>query len=481
MPELSRGRRRLILAICCMSLFIVGLDNTIVNLALPSIQRDLHASVSSLQWTIDAYVLVLASLLMLAGSTGDRIGRRRTFQTGLTLFGIGSLLCSVAPNAGSLIAFRMVQAVGGSMLNPVAMSIITNTFTDNRERAKAIGVWGGVVGLSMALGPLVGGTLVETAGWQSIFWINVPVCVAAIILAAKFVPESRSPRPRRLDPVGQLLVIVLFAGLTYGIIEGPGHGWGSPEIIACFTLAVLAAVGLALYEPRRREPLLDLRFFRSIPFSGTTLIAISGFAALSGYLFLNALYLQQVRGMTPLEAGLLSLPSAALTAILAPISGRIVASRGARLPLIVAGIGLIVSGLLLTQLEADWSIAMLLLPYIAFGIGFGTLNAPITNTAVSGMPRAQAGVAAAVASTSRQLGAALGVAIIGSVVTSQVTGPFATGFTAASHLGWWIMTGCGVLVLAMGILTTSRWARRTADTAAATFESDEPRIPVTTS
>jgi len=464
-----------------MSLFIVGLDNTIVNLALPSIQRDLHASVSSLQWTIDAYVLVLASLLMLAGSTGDRIGRRRTFQTGLTLFGLGSLLCSVAPNAGWLIAFRMVQAVGGSMLNPVAMSIITNTFTDNRERARAIGVWGGVIGLSMALGPLVGGTLVETAGWQSIFWINVPVCVAAIILAARFVPESRSPYSRRLDPVGQLLVIVLFAGLTYGIIEGPNHGWGSLEIIGCFALAVLAAIGLALYEPRRREPLIDLRFFRSVPFSGTTLIAISGFAALSGYLFLNALYLQQVRGMTPLEAGLLSLPSAAITAVLAPLSGRVVATRGARLPLIVAGIGLIVSGLLLTQLDANWPIPLLLLPYVAFGIGFGTLNAPITNTAVSGMPRAQGGVAAAVASTSRQLGAALGVAIIGSVVTSHVSGPFATGFTPASHLGWWIMTGCGVLVLALGILTTSRWARRTADTAAATFSSDEPRIPVTTS
>ena len=481
MPELSRRRRQLVLAICCMSLFIVGLDNTIVNLALPAIQQDLKASVSSLQWTIDAYVLVLASLLMLAGSTGDRIGRRRTFQTGLTLFGLGSLLCSVAPNAGCLIAFRMVQAVGGSMLNPVAMSIISNTFTDGRERARAIGVWGGVVGLSMALGPLVGGALVESAGWRSIFWINVPVCLAAIILAARFVPESRSPRPRRLDPVGQLLVIVLFAGLTYGIIEGPGYGWASPQIIGCFTLAVLAAVGLALYEPRRRDPLLDPRFFRSFPFSGTTLIAISGFAALSGYLFLNALYLQQVRGLTPLEAGLLSLPSAAITAVLAPLSGRIVASRGARLPLIVAGLSITVSGLILTQLDVDWPIPLLLLPYVVFGIGFGTLNAPITNTAVSGMPRAQAGVAAAVASTSRQLGVALGVAIIGSVVTSHISGPFATGFTPASHLGWWIMTGCGVLVLAMGILTTSRWARRTADTAAASFESDEPRIPVTTS
>ena len=481
MPELSRRRRQLVLAICCMSLFIVGLDNTIVNLALPAIQHDLKASVSSLQWTIDAYVLVLASLLMLAGSTGDRIGRRRTFQTGLTLFGLGSLLCSVAPNAGCLIAFRMVQAVGGSMLNPVAMSIISNTFTDGRERAKAIGVWGGVVGLSMALGPLVGGALVESAGWRSIFWINVPVCLAAIILAARFVPESRSPRPRRLDPVGQLLVIVLFAGLTYGIIEGPGYGWASPQIIGCFTLAVLAAIGLALYEPRRRDPLLDPRFFRSFPFSGTTVIAISGFAALSGYLFLNALYLQQVRGLTPLEAGLLSLPSAAITAVLSPLSGRIVASRGARLPLIVAGLSITVSGLILTQLDVDWPIPLLLLPYVVFGIGFGTLNAPITNTAVSGMPRAQAGVAAAVASTSRQLGVALGVAIIGSVVTSHVSGSFAAGFTPASHLGWWIMTGCGVLVLAMGILTTSRWARRTADTAAASFESDEPRIPVTTS
>ncbi|MFC0431727.1 MFS transporter [Kutzneria buriramensis] len=481
MPELSRRRRQLVLAICCMSLFIVGLDNTIVNLALPAIQRDLHASVSSLQWTIDAYVLVLASLLMLAGSTADRVGRRRTFQTGLTLFGLGSLLCSVAPSAGALIAFRMVQAIGGSMLNPVAMSIITNTFTDARERAKAIGVWGGVVGLSMALGPLVGGTLVESAGWQSIFWINVPVCLAAIILAARFVPESRSPRPRRIDPVGQLLVIVLFAGLTYGIIEGPGHGWGSPEIIGCFALAALAALGIALYEPRRREPLLELRFFRSVPFSGTTLIAIAAFAALSGYLFLNALYLQQARGLSPLEAGLLSLPSAAVTAILSPLSGRWVANRGPRVPLIVAGLGMMASGLILTRLGLTWPIPLLLIPYVFFGIGFGVVNAPITNTAVSGMPRAQAGVAAAVASTSRQLGAALGVAIIGAVVTSHVAGPFPTGFTAASHLGWWIMVGCGGLVLSLGILTTSRWARRTADTAAATFDSDEPRIPVTTS
>src|SRR4051812_45380399 len=215
MLELSPRRRMLVLAICCMSLFIVGLDNTIVNIALPDIRHDLHAGVSGLQWTIDAYTLVLASLLMLSGSTADRIGRRRTFQAGLVLFSIGSLLCSIAPGLGWLVLFRTVQAAGGSMLNPVAMSIITNTFTDARERARAIGVWAGVVGISMALGPVVGGALVGTVGWRAIFWINIPVGVAAVVLTARFVPESRAARPRRIDPVGQALIAVMLASVTY--------------------------------------------------------------------------------------------------------------------------------------------------------------------------------------------------------------------------------------------------------------------------
>ncbi|MFC7109962.1 MFS transporter [Nonomuraea rubra] len=186
-----------------MSLFIVGLDNTIVNIALPAIRRDLSASVSGLQWVIDAYTVVLASLLMLAGSTGDRVGRRRTFQTGLALFTLGSVLCSLAPSLPWLVAARALQAVGGSMLNPVAMSIITNTFTEPRERARAIGVWGGVVGVSMALGPLVGGALVGSVGWQAIFWINLPVGVAAFVLCALFVPESRAPHPAGWTPSGR--------------------------------------------------------------------------------------------------------------------------------------------------------------------------------------------------------------------------------------------------------------------------------------
>jgi EmrB/QacA subfamily drug resistance transporter len=445
-----------------MSLFIVGLDNTIVNIALPSLRTDLHASTSGLQWTIDAYILVVGSLLILSGSTADRVGRRRTFQTGLALFTAGSLLCSVAPGLGWLIAFRALQAVGGSMLNPVAMSIITNTFTEPRERARAIGVWGGVVGFSMAVGPLLGGVLVGSLGWRSIFWINVPVGIAAILLAARFVPESKAEHPRRIDPVGQVLVLLMLTSVIYGIIEGPGRGWASPAIVGCFVLGAAALTALVLYEPRRDEPLLDPRFFRSAPFSGATVIAVCAFGALGGFLFLNSIYLQEVRGYTPLHAGLYTLPMALMTVIFAPLSGRLVGARGARLPLVLAGSAMALSMLPLTRLTADTSPVVLVAAYMVFGFGFAMVNSPITNTAVSGMPRAQAGVAAAIASTSRQVGGSLGVAVIGAAVVSGVHGSTAGGFAAASHAGWWIVFGCGLGVLTLGLLTTGRWARGTA-------------------
>jgi EmrB/QacA subfamily drug resistance transporter len=475
---LTAGRRMLILAICCMSLLIVGLDSTIVNVALPSIQRDLHTSVSGLQWIIDAYTLVLASFLMLSGSTADRVGRRRTFQTGLAAFTLGSLLCSLAPSLGWLVAFRMLQAVGGSMLNPVAMSIITNTFIEPRERARAIGIWGGVIGLSMALGPIVGGVLVETVGWRGIFWVNLPVGAAAIILTMLYVPESRAPRARPFDPVGQVLVILTLAALTYGIIEGPAAGWTSVKILACFAVALAALAGLIRYEPRHADPLIDLRFFRSAPFSGATVIAICAFAALGGFLLLSTLYLQNVRGYSALHAGLFMVPLAAMTMVGAPVSGRIVAARGPRLPLAVAGVAIIASGLMLTRLTATTPAAWLIVAFVLFGIGFGAVNAPITNTAVSGMPRAQAGVAAAIASTSRQVGLSLGVAVIGSAVVSALAGSFRAGFPAASHAGWWIVTGCGAAVLLLGLLTSGRWARGTAQrTADRLMPAAPPPVP----
>ncbi len=473
----SNRRRALILAICCMSLLIVGLDSTIVNVALPSIQHDLHAPVSGLQWTIDAYTLVLASFLMLAGSTGDRVGRRRTFQTGLAVFTLGSLLCSLAPGLGWLVAFRMMQAIGGSMLNPVAMSIITNTFTKPAERARAIGVWGGTVGLSMALGPIVGGVLVASVGWRGIFWVNIPVGLAALVLTALFVPESKAPRPRRVDPAGQVLVVVMLASLTYGIIEGPNAGWASARILGCFALAAVAAAGLVGYEPRRQEPLIDLRFFRSAPFSGATVIAVSAFASLGGFLFLNTLYLQDVRLDSAFQAGLYTLPMAAMTAVFAPLSGRIVGARGPRLPLTVAGITLTAAGLMLTRLTPTTPMSWLIFTYLVFGLGFGMVNAPITNTAVSGMPRSQAGVAAAVASTSRQVGISLGVAVMGTAVISAMTGPLRSSFASASHVGWWIIAGCGAAVLAVGLLTSGQWARRTAAATADRLAPASTKIP----
>jgi EmrB/QacA subfamily drug resistance transporter len=479
--DLTRRRRYLVLAICCSSLFVVGLDNTIVNLALPAIRRDLGSSLSGLQWVIDAYTLVLASLLMLGGSTGDRIGRRRTFQVGLTLFGVGSLLCSLAPSTGWLIAFRAVQAVGGSMLNPVAMSIITNVFTERAERARAIGVWGSVIGLSMALGPLLGGLLVDTVGWRSIFWLNVPVTVAVVVLAARFVPESRAPRARRFDPAGQGLMILLLAGVTFGIIEGPGQGWGSPLIVGSFVVGAAALAGLLLVESRRTEPLLDPRFFASVPFSAATLTAVAAFAAFAGFLFLNALYLQDVRGFTPWHAGLLTLPMAAMTAVLPPISGRILARRGARLPLVIGGVGIAAGGGLLLTLDVDTSLVLVVAAYVVFGLGFGMVNAPITNTAVSGMPLEQAGVAAGVASTSRQVGSVLGVAVLGSLVTARLGEAFAVpnamgaDFAAAARPAWIVVVACGLVVIALGVLSTTARARATAQRTAERFAA--PPVP----
>jgi EmrB/QacA subfamily drug resistance transporter len=472
MPNTGHVRRELVLAICCMSMLIVGLDVTILNVALPSIQKEFGASVSGAQWTIDAYTLVIACLLMLAGSTGDRLGRRRTFQVGLLAFTIGSGLCSIAPGLGWLIAFRMIQAIGGAMLNPVAMSIVTNVYTEPRERARAIGWWGGVAGVSIAGGPLVGGLLVQAIGWRSVFWVNIPVGIAAIILAHKFVPESKAPHPRKIDPLGQVLMILTLGLLVFGIIEAPDHGWGSELILACFAGALTCGSGLVYWEMRHPEPLIDLRFFRSPPFSGAAVVSVCAFVSLGGFLFLNTLYLQDVRGYSPLHAGVALLPMAALMMVFGPLSGRLIGRRGPRLSLVIGGIGVLAAGLVSALPAGEPSDARLLIGYALLGTGLGWANAAITNTAVSGMPREQAGVAAAVASTTRQLGSALGVAIIGSVIADHVT-HIAAGpeFTSASRVSWAIIAFCGLTMLSVGGLTTGAWGRRKAKANAAQMEA----------
>ena len=477
LPELSRRRRLLVLVICSSSLFIVGLDSTIVNIALPSIGRDLHASVAGLQWTVDGYALVLASLLMLSGATADRIGRRRVFQIGLATFTAGSALCSLAPGLGWLVAFRMTQAIGGSMLNPVAMSIITNTFTDKTERARAIGVWSATYGLSMSLGPVVGGLLVDSIGWRGTFYVNIPVGLAAIALTARFVPESRAARPRRPDPAGQALIIVMLGSLTYAIIEGPALGWRAPVIVALFAVAAAALGTFVAYEARRAEPVLDPRFFRSAPFAGAVLTAISATAAVGGFLFLATLYLQDVRGMSAVRAGLHLLPMAIMVALGALVSSRILARRGARLPMVAAGVALAAGGVLLSRLTASSGLAPLAVAFVVFGIGGGVINAPITYTAVSGMPVSQAGVASGIASTSRQIGQCLGIAVAGSILAGNLRGqPLRDGFVTASHADWLLLAVMGVVIVVLGLVTASRWALGTAARTAARFEATaEPR------
>jgi EmrB/QacA subfamily drug resistance transporter len=473
----SPRHRFVILATCCLSLFLVTMDVTIVNVALPSIRRDLGASLTGLQWSIDGYTLVVASFLMLSGSMGDRFGRRRTFQSGLAVFSLGSLLCSLAPSTGMLVAARVVQAVGGSMLNPVAMSIIVNTFTNPTERARAIGVWGAVFGVSMAVGPLLGGALIESVGWRSIFWVNVPIGILALVLTARFVPESRADRPRRFDPVGQGLVIVALVSLTSAVIEGRRVGWASWAIGAGFVVSAASVVALVLWESRRREPLLDPRFFRSRPFASATLLAVLAFSAFGAFLFLNSLYLQEARGLSASHAGLMTLPIALALVVCSPISGRLVGAGRARLALVAAGVGVTAAALVLTGLTNDMPLPLLAVAYAVFGVGLGSVNAPITNAAVSGMPRAQAGVASSVASTSRQIGTSLGVALAGALAGGGIDAAHRADFAESTHRVFWVIAGTGVAMGALGIFSTGAKARASAERVAALLGSAEIAAP----
>ncbi|OBI73106.1 MFS transporter [Mycobacterium sp. E740] len=460
--DMSSRRKAVILVSCCLSLLIVSMDATIVNVAIPNIRADLHASGSQLQWVIDIYTLVLASLLLLSGAAADRFGRRRTFQLGLVVFAVASLLCSLAPNIDTLIAARLLQAIGGSMLNPVAMSIITQVFTDRVERARAIGVWGGVVGISMAAGPIVGGALIELVNWRAVFWINLPICAFAILLTALFVPESRSLTMRDVDPVGQGLGMAFLFGIVFVLIEGPGMGWRDARIVGIAVATALALAAFLAYEARRRDPFIDLRFFRSIPFASATMIAVCAFAAWGAFLFMMSLYLQDERGFSALHTGLIYLPIAIGALVFSPLSGRMVGRFGSRPSLLTAGALITAATLMLSRLSATTPLWQLLVIFAVFGIGFSMVNAPVTNAAVSGMPTDRAGAASAIASTSRQVGVSVGVALCGSVAGAALTA-MGTDFAVAARPLWLICAGLGVVIVVLGFYSTTATALRSAD------------------
>jgi EmrB/QacA subfamily drug resistance transporter len=444
---LDARRRWGILAICCTSLFVVGLDTTIVNVALPAIGEGFGVGTVGLEWIVNAYTLVLASLLISSGALADRFGRRRIFQIGLVVFGVASIVCALAPSVGVLIAARIAQGVGGSMLSPVALAIVVNVMTDPKERAKAIGVWAAVFGLSMAAGPIVGGVLIESFGWRSVFWINVPVIAVVLVLTAVFVPQSRAEQPRRLDLPGQVLLMVVVGGSVALLIEGPRIGWLASGAIAGYVAVAAALAAFVRVESRKSEPLMDPSLFRHRPFTGAVLGAIVVFVALNATLLLGTFYLQQAREMTPAAAGAMTLPMAVAATICAPLSGILVGRFGARLPLLIAGSFTALGGLCLVSLDNSTGTATLLIAYLFLGIGFGFSNAPITNTAVNGLPRAQAGLAGGITSSARQFGAALGVALAGGMIAGSAQSDIAE----ASRAGWILVVACGLVVLVIAL------------------------------
>lgn len=457
-PLLSARRRWTVLAVCCLSMFLVGLDTTIVHVGLPAIGRGLDVGTRGLEWIVDAYTLVLASCLISSGALADRFGRRRVFQYGLAVFGAASLLCALAPSAGVLVAARALQGIGASMLSPVALAIVVNAMPDPRERAQAIGIWASVFGLSMAAGPVTGGALLAGLDWRALFWINAPVVGVVLLLSAAFVPESRAPRARRLDLPGQVLLTMVLAVAVGVLIEGPHIGWTSPAALAGYAWAAAAAAAFVWVESRRREPLMDLRLFRRPAFSGAVLGAVTVFVALNVTLLLNTFYLQHTRGWTPLAAGVVTLPLAVGATVCAPWSGRMVGRTGPRLPLLLAG-GFITAGALcLVRLTPHTSVLLLSAAYALIGMGFGFANAPITNTAVNGLPPARAGVAGAITSTARQLGAALGIALAGGLVTAAHPADLAH----ASRAGWVLVAVCGVTLLLVARTARARGGAVTA-------------------
>ncbi len=437
------------------------MDATIVNVAIPAIRRDFGASASQMQWVIDIYTLVLASLLMLSGAAGDRFGRRRVFQIGLTVFAAGSLLCSLAPGVDALIAARLIQGIGGSMMNPVALSIISQVFVGRVERARALGIWGGVVGISMALGPIVGGMLIELVGWRSVFWINLPICGAAIVLTALFVPESRSVTRRGIDPIGQLLALATLFGLVCVLIEGPALGWSDPRIAAIAVTAALSFAGFLRYESRREDPFVDLRFFRSVPFASATVIAVCAFASWGAFLFMMSVYLQGQRGYSAAHTGLIYLPIAIGALVFSPLSGRMVGRFGARPSLLIAGLLLTAAPAMLTRLTGVTPIAAVLVIFGVFGIGFAMVNASVTNAAVSGMPQDRAGAASAVTSTSRQVGVSIGVALCGSLAGDALT--TSADFAASARPLWFVGVGLGLVITVLAFTSTSARAKLSAE------------------
>ncbi|MGW1195471.1 MFS transporter [Streptomyces sp. NPDC002536] len=458
-PALGQRQRRLVLVVCCGALLPLGIDITALNVALPAMERELGATISGMQWVLDAYSLAMAALMLLAGSVGDRVGRRLVMQAGFAVFTTGSVLCALAPTLESLVASRVLQGVGAASLSPVSMSIVAQVFPGRTERTRAMGVWMCAYGLGLAVGPLLGGVLVDTVGWRPLFWLNLPLGLVGMVLTARSVPESRAARPRRLDVTGQLLVIVFLGALTYTVIEAPHRGWTAPAVLAGAATAVAALAALLAWERRCPEPLIELDLFRDLRFSGAIVAGMCVFGTFGGFFFLTSLYLQHPLGLSALQAGLWMLPPSVVLGICSPLAGRLAERYGTRLLLVPAGLALTASAVMLAVLSTDASRIPIFIEYVLFGLGVGLAAPLLVSTAVSGMPDDRAGFAAGLFTTAGRAGFALGVALLGAVLAAGLDNrPLrdAAAFAEAVRPAWCLVAAGGLAVALLGLLITAR-------------------------
>jgi len=429
----DRRKKLLTLGAICFGLFMVMLDNTVVNLALPRISKELGAGLNELQWIIDAFTLPLAALMLTGGTIGDLFGRKRTFLTGVGIFTAASLACALSPNIHLLIGARAVQGAGAAIMLPATLAILTNTFTDPRERAQAIGIWAGVSGIALAVGPALGGVMVDAWNWQSIFYINVPIGVIAFVITILVVAESKNPEGRNLDIPGQILAVVGLAALTYAFIEANSYGWRSAIIISLLAGGIMVLAAFGFWELRARSPMLQLSFFKNMTFLGSNLVGVAVSFGFFGVILFMSLFMQQVQGFSATGAGVRQLAATLAVMVAAIISGRIVAKIGARIPITLGMLLIAGSFFAFVTVQADTPYHSYWWILTVMGIGLGLVMSPMTTAVMSTVPQARAGMASATLNTLRQVGGVFGIAVLGAIVTGSYMAKFKAAL-GALHL-----------------------------------------------
>jgi EmrB/QacA subfamily drug resistance transporter len=453
-------RRWATLGVACVSLLAIVVDNTIVNVALPTLVRELDADVSDLQWVVDAYTLVFAGLLLLAGTLGDRFGRRRTLLAGLAVFGLSSAAAAYAGGVDLLVADRAIMGAGAAFIMPATLSLVVSVFTDARERAMAIGIWAATAGVGVALGPVVGGFLLDRFWWGSIFIVNVPLCALAIVAGRAVIPETRDPVARRIDWTGAALSGAALVALVWAVIEAPSEGWTSGPVLRASAFAAIAAAAFVVQQRRAADPLLDLRLFRNPRFTAASSTIMVLFFALFGFLFLATQYLQFVLGYSPSAAGVRVLPYAGAMILFATLSSKLVLRFGTK-RVVTTGMLLFSAGLAVAAtLSASPGYGRLAIALVLMGAGMGLAGAPATESITGSLPPERANIGSAVNDTARELGGALGVAIVGSVTSSVYSARLAAALpdgvpppvaaAARQSLGAAVRIGSGVADPARG-------------------------------